>query len=129
VARCSERAERFDGGADDAEDATARVDFGQVNLLDGAQSLGGCCVAGQDDQRTALFKQGTDGLGGETIDHLEGARAVRGSGIVAQIEEVVFRQAVAEVRQDGEPAVAGVEDANGTGSHFTFFIFQSSIFI
>ena len=106
-----EPADGLDGGADDAQHAARGVQAGQVFLLNGAQGFGRGGVAGQDDQRAALAKKGLDGLEGVFVDHLEGVRAIGRAGVVAEVQVVVLRHQLSDLPQDGQSAVAGVEDA------------------
>ena len=61
------------------------------------------------------FEQTADGLQGKFVDDVEGARAIGGTGVVAQIDEVVLGERFPDFAQDGEASVTGVEYADGAG--------------
>ena len=113
MAAAGERADDLGGGADDPQHAALGVKGRQVVLLNGAQSLGRSGVAAQDDQMAPHLEEAHDGLAREFVDDLEGTCAVGCTGIVAQIEVVVFGQQLADAMQDGESAVTTVENADG----------------
>ena len=79
--------------------------------MDGAESFGRGCVAGEDDEGTSAVEEVTDSLEGELIDNLEGTWTVRGTSIIAQVEVVVLGHELANLLKDGETAVTAVEDA------------------
>ena len=110
-----EAADDFGGGADDAQYTALRVDLGQIYLLDGAQCLGRGGVAAEDHEMAAHLEEAQHGLARELIDHVEGTWSIGCTGIVAQIKIIVFGKQLADAMQDGESAVAAVEDADGPG--------------
>ena len=125
MAAASELADDFGSGADDAqhsargcrgvvEGRTGTIPSRQIVLLDAAQGLCRGSVAAQDDQLAAHGEEFLDGLARELIDDIERPRTVGCAGIVAQIQIVVLWQLVADAVKDGQSAVAGVEDANGS---------------
>lgn len=114
VARFRYLTDFFDGRADDAEHATSGVGADrEVVLLNAAQGFGRGGVASENHERAAALKEGFYGLKGEGVDHIEAAIAIGCARIVAQIEVVIPGQAGAQIFENGEPAVAGVEHANG----------------
>ena len=116
VARLRDAAYALGRGADYAEHAARGVEARQVILLDGAQSLGRRRVAGQDDEAAAHGEELYDGFARELVHHVERARPVRRTGVVAEVQVVVLRQHAAHLVQDGKSAVAGVEHSDRTGS-------------
>jgi hypothetical protein len=90
-------------------------------LLDGAESFGRGCVAGEDDEGTPTVEEVTDSLEGKLIDNLEGPRAVGRTSIIAQVEVVVLGHELADFPQNGEAAITAVEDTNGSdGRNYVF---------
>ena len=75
-------------------------------LLDRAQRLGRGGVTGKDHQRAALSEEVLDGLQGEVIDHLEGARAVGCTCVVPEVDIVVLGELLADRGEDGQASVA-----------------------
>ncbi len=104
--------EDFDCGADDAEDAAegeavgAEGGLDEVVLLDGAEGFCGGGVAGEDHEAAIEREEGFYGLEGEVVDDIEGARAVGGSGVVAEVDIVVLREECANFAQDCQTSVA-----------------------
>ena len=113
VARAGEPAGDLGGGTDDAKHAAAGVETGQVVLLYGAQGLGRGGVAGQDDELAAAAEEGHDALEGVVIDHVKGARAVGGAGVVTEEEVIVFGQQRTYFAEHGEASETRVEHADG----------------
>ena len=87
--------------------------MGDVLLLNGAQCLGAGGVAAEDDEWAAVVEEGLDALEGELVDEVEGACAVGGTGVVAEVDVVELGHEPADAGEDGESAVAGVEYADG----------------
>ena len=114
MAALGERADDLGGGADDAQHAAVGVELRQIVLLNGAQSLRRCGVAPQDDEVTPHLEQLDDSLSRELIDHLKRARSVGSTGIVAQIHVIVLGQQLTDAVQNGQSAVAAIEDSNGS---------------
>ena len=108
-------ADDFCRGADDAQHTALRVDLGQIHLLDGAQCLGGGGVTAEDYEMAAHLEEAQHGLARELIDHVEGTWSIGCTGVVAQIKIIVFGKQLADAMQNGESAVAAVEDADGPG--------------
>lgn len=52
----------FGGRTYHTQHPAGRVDDGEIGLLDGTESLGGCGVTGQDDQGATQFEEFLDGL-------------------------------------------------------------------
>ena len=96
----------FCGWDDDSEDSTVGGVLRKIVLLDGAQCLGGGCVASEDDEGTTHLEEFFHGLEREFIDYVERTCAVRGTGIVAQIDVVVLGKLFADGVKDGQSAVA-----------------------
>ena len=111
-------------GALDAQHAAVRVQFRDVSLLDRAQRLGRSRIATQDYQMATHGKKLQHSLAGKLIHHLEGARTVWRTGIVAQIHIVVLRQHLAQAMQDGQATISGIKDSDRSGirwqNHFSF---------
>ena len=84
-------------------------------MLDGAQCLGRGSVAAKHDQMAAQLEQADDRLACELIDHIERARAVGSTRVVAQIDIVVLGHEVVDALEDGQAPIARVEDADGAG--------------
>ena len=112
MARGRETANHLSRRTDDAQHAAVGGNLGDVNLLDGAQRLCRGRVTAENHQMAAHLKKLYDSLTGELIDHLETARAIRRTGIVAQIEIIVFGLHLTDAMQDGQTAIAAVEDTN-----------------
>ena len=68
----------------------------QVALLDSSECLCGGGITGKDDELTALREEIADSLPRVFIDHIERARAVWGTGVIAEVEIVVLRQTLAD---------------------------------
>ena len=98
--------------ADDAKDAAVGIPSWQVVLLDGAQGLGRRRVTAEDDQMAPLLEESLHGLARKLIDDIEGTRTVRRTGIVAEVQVVVLGKQLADAVQDGQSAIAAVEDAD-----------------
>ena len=79
-------------GAYDTQYAQSGLHMGQVVLLNGAQGLGRSGVAGQDDNAATTGKEGLNGFKRVTIDDVERPAAIRRTGIVAQIDVIIFGQ-------------------------------------
>ena len=85
MAGAGQFADAFGGGANDAQHAPLRVNLRQVDLLDGAQCLGRCRVARQDDEVTTHVEEPLHCLQGKFVHDLEGARAVGRTRVVSEI--------------------------------------------
>ena len=127
MTRFRQAADDLGGGADDAEDAALGVDLRQVVLLDGAQGLGGGGVTAEDDEVAAHLEELQHGLARKLIDHVERTWSIGCAGVVAEIKVVVFGKQLADAMQDGEAAVAAVENANGTPGHFCKDVVTNSV--
>jgi len=75
-------------GTDHPQHPAFGIVLGQILLLDAAQSLGRRGIAGDQHQGTALPEQVVHPFGGELEHRLKGAVAVRGAGVVAQVDVV-----------------------------------------
>jgi len=106
VSRRGDAADDLGRGSDDAEHASAGIDGRNVALLNGAQGFGRRGVAAEDDEAATHGEQLEHGLAGELIDHLERARAVGRTSIIAQVHVVVLGQQLPDAMQDGQSAVA-----------------------
>ena len=106
MAVAGETAYNLGCGTYDAQHTAIGINRGQVALLNGAQRLGRGRVAGQDDQRTPHLEEATHGLQREFIDYLERACAVWRTGIVAQIQIVVFGHQLLYLAKHGQSAIA-----------------------
>lgn len=102
-------------GTDDSEDTTMGIECGEVALLDGAQCLGRGGIAAENDKMAAHLKELQYSLARELINHLEGARAVGSTRVVAQIEIVILGQQLSDAVQDRQSAVSAVEDTDRSG--------------
>ena len=120
MARLCQTADNFCRGPDNAQHTARGVDLRQIVLLNAAQGFRRGGVAAQDDEMATHLEELQDGLARKLIDHVEGTRSVRGTGIVAQIKIIVLGKLLADGMQDGQSAVAAVEDAYRariTGEH------------
>ena len=99
---------------DDAQNSTVGIDLRDIVLLDGAQGLGRSCIATKDNEMATHLEELDDCLACELIDHIETAWAVGGTGIVAQIEVIVLGKQLTDTVQDGQSAIAAVENADRT---------------
>lgn len=114
VARLGERTDGFDRGTYHAEHALCGVEAFKVAFLYGAESLCRGRVAGQYDERTALGEEVLYGLERILVDDVVGVGTVGGTCVVAEVEIVVLWQELAYLAENGESAVAGVENADGS---------------
>lgn len=107
-------AESLDRGADDTQHTAMPqwVNSWQVNLLDGAQSLGRCGITSQDDKIGAHGEELIDRLERKTIYHIERAGAVRSARIVAEVDIIVVREHLAHRAENGQSAIAGIKKSN-----------------
>ena len=129
VACLGERADDLGGGTNNAQDPTVGVELGQIVLLDGTKGFGRGGVAAQNDQLAAHGEEFLDGLARELIDDIERAWTVGGPCIVAQVQIVVLGKQLAYAVQDGQSAIATVENADGNPFHYfiiSFFHFPAS---
>jgi acyl-CoA synthetase (NDP forming) len=69
-------------------------------------------VAGRDDELDPLALEVAGDLSREAADLVERPRAVGQPGAVAQVDEVLVRKGDEALVEDGQPAHAGVEDAD-----------------
>lgn len=113
VSASSDVADALYGGADDSQHASFGVEVRQVVDLYAAQGLGRGCVAGQYDQMASQFEESGHRLEGKFVNDFEGACPIGGTGIVAQIDEIVLWEYFLELAQDGESAIARVEHTDG----------------
>ena len=97
------------GWADHPQHTAVGPPLRQNVLLDGPQGLGRRGVTGQYHQRTSLEEQMLHGLACEIVHNVETAGAVGRTGVVAQIQEIIFRQLAAELFQYCQAPVPGVE--------------------
>lgn len=116
VAAFGECADNFGCGTNYSEYPARRCQMGQVVLLDRAERLGACGVAGEDYKVTSAAEEELDALKSVAVDGLEGEVAVRGARVIAKEDVIVEGKSPADVTQDGESSEAGVENADGTGS-------------
>ena len=70
------------------------------------------------------LKQALHGLAGELINHIEGTRSVRGTGIITQIQIIVFGQQLTDAIQDSQSAISAVKDTYRTWSLREFHRFS-----
>ena len=106
MAGVGEAAHHLHRGADDAQHAALAAEAGEVVLLNGAEGFGRSGVAGQDDEFATAVEEGGDGFKGVAIDHIERARTIGGSCVVAKVEVVVLREEFANLPQNGQAAIA-----------------------
>ena len=117
------RREETDPAVSRGEDGGMRL--GREDADDGNRELAlkigerGCGrrVAGRDDELHALLLEIAGDLGREAPDLVQRARPVRQPRTVAEVDEVLVREGDQALVQDGEPAHAGVEHADGAGVH------------
>ena len=117
------RREETDPAVSRGEDSGMRL--GREDSDDGNRELAlkigerGCGrrVAGRDDELHALLLEIAGDLGREAPDLVQRARPVRQTRTVAEVHEVLVREGDQALVQDGEPAHAGVEHADGAGVH------------
>src|SRR5439155_24914073 len=102
-------------GLDDAEhvDAERRLHH---PALDSGQGRRGRAVARHDEQLHAPLDELLGDLEAEALELLRVAPAVREARRVAEVDEVLVRQRDEQLVQDGQPADAGVEDADGAAA-------------
>ena len=95
-------------GLDDAEHGNGN------RVLNGVESQGAGGIAGDDEELGALFfDQELRALRRIAGDGAAGFGAIGQTGRVADESEAGVRQACDQGAQDGEPAEAGIEDADG----------------
>ena len=70
------------------------------------------------------LKETLHSLAGELINHIEGTRAVRSTGIISKIQIVVVGQQLTDAIQNGQTAIAAVKDTYGTWSLREFHRFS-----
>ena len=117
------RREETDPAVPRGEDSGVRL--GREDADDGNRELAlkigerGCGrrVAGRDDELHALLLEVAGDLGREAPDLVQRPRPVRQPRAVAEVDEVLVREGDQALVQDGEPAHAGVEHADGAGVH------------
>ena len=63
---------------------------------------------------TTAGKKVLHGLKCETVHEVEGAGTIGSAGIVAQIEVVAIRKCLSQPFENGQAAIARVEDSYGT---------------
>ena len=112
MARFRKRACLFGGRTNDAEDAVARGDFGQVVLLDGSERPCRSRVAGEDHERTSAVKKSLDRFERVTINGFKGAGTVWGASVIAQVRKVLFRKRLAQFVKNRETAKSRIEDSD-----------------
>ncbi len=115
--------DHFGSRSDDTEHTAVGCMLGQVVLLDGTQGFGGGCVAAEDDERTTKLEKFLDGLQGELIHNIKRTRTIRCACVVAKIDVVVLRHALANAIKNGQTAIARIEDTNGTLLHVVRLIY------
>ena len=98
-------------GAYDAKNTIGGSKLGKILLLDSAEGLGRSSIAGQYDQGATLVEKVSDSLKGKFVDHLETVCPIRGTGIVAQIKEIIFGHEMADCPQDGQSAISAIKNA------------------
>ena len=123
----------LDRGTYDPQHPSARIHFGEIVLLDSAQSLCRSRVARQNNESAPFFEQCVNRLEREAIDNVERARAVGRTCVVAQEYVVVFRQHLTNAAKYGQSAIPAVEDPDCTfaetsqGLMVAIFSFTSSV--
>ncbi len=98
-------------GREDADDRHGEL------LLEERKRDGGGGVAGGGDELHALALEVGAELERERLHLVRGARAVGAARAVAEVDEVLGRQRDEALVENGEPARAGVEDADRAGIH------------
>ena len=101
-------------GTNDAQHTAHGIQFGQVILLNGAQSLGRGCIAAKDYQLATTLKELDHSLTRKLIYHIKRTRAIGRTGIVAKIKIVILWQQLTDAMQYGQTAIAAIENAYGT---------------
>jgi hypothetical protein len=108
-------ARREDGGVrlgrEDPDDGDGEL------TLEVGQRRGGRRVARGDDELDPLSLEVARDLRREAADLLERSRPVREPRAVTEVHEVLVWEGDEALVEDGEPAHAGVEHADGTGVH------------
>jgi len=89
-----------------------RGSFAGVASLEVAEADARDGVARDDDQATTLLEEALHALLGEVEDRVDVAAAVGRAAGVTEVEKIAFGQRLAEAAEDGEPAEAGVVDAD-----------------
>ena len=64
----------------------------------------------------ALSEQEANRLTGELVNHLKRTGSIRRTGIIAQIEIIVFRHQLMDLIKDGQAPITGIENTNGAWS-------------
>ena len=101
---------RLDPGLDHAEDGHVERLPGELERVE-RPGRGG--VAGDDERLDPAGVQVAGHAARVADDRLGAARAVGDAGGVAEVEQVLVRQGLRDGGEHGQPADAGVEDANG----------------
>ena len=112
VAGARQGADSFHRGANHTEHAPIGGQAGEILLLNGAERFGRRGVASQNDEFAAPREEFLYRLEGVAIHHVEGARTVGGTCIVAEVEVVVVGQSVADLSQNRQATVAGIKNAD-----------------
>ena len=109
-----EGADDFGSGTDDAQHTPLRIPLWQITFLNGAQGFGRSGVTSQYYQLAPHLKKSFDSLTRKLIDHIKGTCTIRCACIVAQVQEVVLGQQLADAMQNGQSAISTVKDSDGT---------------
>ena len=88
---------------------------------------GGGRVARSQDELDPLPLEIAGDLGGEPPNLGERTRPIGETGAVAEVDEVLVRHRDQALVQDGEPAGAGVEDADGSRIHCAGSVEEPSV--
>lgn len=107
-------ADRLHCRAYDTEHTTVGIRDREDMLLDRAESLGGGGVTSQNHQVATTAEKFLDSLTSKIEDDIETTGAVRGSGIIAEIEVVILREDAFHLLKDGKTAITGIEYADTT---------------
>src|SRR5439155_13049534 len=91
------------------------ADHWDVGLVaDHRQGLGGGRVACHHQELHILAEQPGDARRGKGPNLAGGPWTVRGASVVAEVHGRLFREAAAQLGEDGEAAYSRVEDTDGT---------------
>lgn len=96
------------GGFDDAEDGDIE------GFLEFVECVGACGIAGDDDGFDAAIDELFGARGGVSDDGLRSSIAVWDAGGIAEVDEIFARHGLTQGVEDGEPADAAIEDADGS---------------
>ena len=114
MARLRQLADDLSCRTNHAQDAAIGVPLWQVYLLDATQGFGGGSVTTQYDKVTPHLKEAQHSLTGELVNDFERTGTVGCTGIIAEVQVVVLGQQLAYAVQNGQSAVAAIENADGS---------------